>query len=195
MKTTPARIIAIVIPLLCLAIGGWAIWKQYTRLQSSSLELAQMERNLGVQKALIASISKEPEAAKQPTAPISDGEQAAFLDGLRTIARDSNVQLIRWTNISQNADANRDAPAPSGVTPIISTLEVRGLYEDVRTFLYSIAKAPRLLNFSGIRWARASDQDSSTTLSVTITRYVSPGPPPTAASGAAPKGASAEKSS
>ena len=180
-KLNQYRLFAILVPILCLAIGGWVTWNQKRRLEIAKIEHKKIEDDLAFQVRMIKEIGSQPLAEKEPTVLISDAEQAAFLDGLRTIARDSGVILTSWTNVpAPPADPNKpDTSLPTGVLPILSTLEVVGPFENVRSFLYSIARAPRLLNFSGIKWSRTVEAESSETkLSVTITRYVSTMQPP-----------------
>ncbi len=173
------RIFAILIPILCLAIGAWITWKQHERLEAARAEDKKVEADIAFQVKMIQEIGSQPLAEKEPTAPASDAEQAAFLDGLRTIARDSGVILTSWSNVAA-PPADKDKPQNyAGAMPMLSTLEVVGPFENVRAFLYSIARAPRLLNFSGIKWSRAEESKSDVTkLSVTITRYVSNDLPP-----------------
>ena len=190
------RLLAAVVPILCLAVGGWVVWSQKTRLESLTAEYQRVEKNLKFQKDMIAAIGNEPLAQKEPTVASSDAEQAEFLDGLRTIAKESGVTLTKWTNVAAPAQdpEKKDAGLPQGVSPILSTLEVNGPYPNVRQFLYTIARAPRLLNFSGIRWARSTSGDN-TDLSVTITRYVSATAPAAASPTTSASGEAAEKSS
>lgn len=174
-KLNQYRLFAILIPILCLGVGGWVVFNQYRRLGQLNIEQDKTEQNLAFQKRMIEEIGSQPLAAKEPMAPASDAEQAAFLEGLRTIANDSGVVLTKWNNVAAPpVDPKKPAAVlPAGVSEALSTLEVEGPYENVRTFLYAIGLAPRLLNFSGIKWARTTDANS-TNLKVTITRYVSP---------------------
>lgn len=195
-KLNQYRLMAVVVPILCLAVGGWVVWGQMKRLGEVSAERAQVEKNLEFQKKMIADIGSQPLAEKEPTVPASDAEQAAFLEGLRTIAKNAGVTLTRWNNVpAPAADPNKpDTGLPKDVSAILSTLEVNGDYSKVREFLYAIARAPRLLNFSGIRWARAND-NVTTVLSVTVTRYVSTGVPPAPAPSTSVSNGTAEQSS
>jgi hypothetical protein len=180
-KLNQYRLLAVIVPILCLAVGGWVVWNQMKRLGEISAQRAEVEKNLEFQKKMIADIGSQPLAEKEPTVPASDAEQAAFLEGLRTIAKNADVTLTRWSNVpAPTGDQSKQGvQLPKDVAAILSTLEVNGQYSNVREFLYSIARAPRLLNFSGIRWSRASD-NASTVLTVTVTRYVSTGVAPAA---------------
>lgn len=175
-KLSQYRLFAVLVPILCLCVGGWVVWNQIKRLNMVTAEKAQVEKNLAFQKKMIADIGLQPLAAKEPTVPASEAEQAEFLEGLRTIAKQTGVTLTRWNNVAAPPpDPNKpDTSMPKDVSAMVSTLEVNGGYSNVRDFLYSIARAPRLLNFSGIRWGRAAD-NVNTILSVTVTRYVSTG--------------------
>ena len=172
-KLNQYRLLAVIVPILCLAVGGWVVWNQVKRLNAANVEKAVVEKNLAFQKKMVADIGSQPLAAKEPTAPMSEAEQAQFLESLRTIAKQSGVTLTRWSNVpAPPQDPNKPGALPKDVSAMISTLEVNGGYGNVREFLYSIARAPRLLNFSGIRWGRSGN---GTVLSVTVTRYVSTG--------------------
>ena len=178
-------------PILCLALGTWLVWSQYRRSVTLADDLARVHKNVEFQKSMIAEIGSQPLAEKEPSLAMSDAEQATFLEGLRKIASDSGVVLTKWTNVAAptNPDAKAD-PLPDGIIAVLSNLEVNGPYSSVRSFLYEIGKAPRLLNFSAVKWGR-KDTDDTTTLSLTITRYVSPpdpaAPAPTSTVSAAPK--------
>jgi Tfp pilus assembly protein PilO len=197
-KLNQYRLFAVLVPLICLALGGWIAWNQNMRLAAAQVEHDQVAKNLEFQKKMIADIDGQLPPEKDPTVQASDAEQAEFLDGLRTIAGESGVTLTRWSNVAAPPpDPNKpETGLPKDVQAMISTLEVNGSYPKVRAFLYSIARAPRLLNFSGIRWSRGGNPDS-TLLSVTITRYVStaPAPAPATADSTAASSGAAEKSS
>lgn len=195
-KLNQYRLMAVIVPILCLAVGGWVVWNQMKRLGAISVERTEVDKNLEFQKKMIADIGSQPLAEKEPTVPASDAEQAAFLEGLRSIAKSSGVTLTRWTNVpAPPADPSKpETGLPKDVSAILSTLEVNGDYSNVREFLYAIARAPRLLNFSGIRWGRATN-NTSTVLSVTVTRYVSTGVAPAPAPSTTAQDGAAEQSS
>jgi len=195
-KLNQYRLFAVLVPILCLAVGGWVVWNQNKRLRAADVELKRVSENLQFKKKMIADIGNQPLAEKEPTVPGSDAEQAEFLDGLRTIANESGVTLTKWTNVAAPpADPNKpETGLPTGVQAMTSTLEIKGSYENVRRFLYTVAAAPRLLNFSGIRWARDGDT-VDTILSVTITRYVTTAPAPAPANPSPASNEAAEKSS
>jgi hypothetical protein len=173
-RTVVLRIFAAITPVICVALGTWLVWSQYRRTVTLEEDLGNVTRNLLFQKTMIDEIGSQPLAAKEPAAPFSDAEQSAFLEGLRQIARSSGVTLSKWTNVPSPPKAENDKVLlPAGITPMLSNLEVSGPYEAIRSFLYEVARAPRLLNFSSVRWIRKEDSDI-TTLSVTITRYVTP---------------------
>jgi Tfp pilus assembly protein PilO len=172
------RLLAVLAPIVCLALGVWLVWSQRQRSVTLEQDLARVRKNVEFQKSMIAEIGSQPLAAKEPSLTMSDAEQATFLEGLRKIAGDSGVVLTKWTNVAAPApDPNSKAePLPDGVLPVLSNLEVNGPYASIRSFLYEIGRAPRLLNFSAVKWRR-KDTDDTTTLSLTITRYVSPPDP------------------
>lgn len=177
-KLQQYRLFAILVPIICFGIGGWVVFNQHRRLGQLKIEHEATEKNLAFQRRMIEQIGSEPLAAKEPTVPASNAEQAAFLEGLRTLASDAGVTLTKWTNVAaQPIDKSKPTTAlPAGVSEALSTLEIEGPYNNVRSFLYAIGLAPRLLNFSGIKWSRSTETDS-TNLKVTITRYVSPPEP------------------
>ncbi|HJP83577.1 MAG TPA: hypothetical protein VJ835_08740 [Fimbriimonadaceae bacterium] len=176
-KLNKYRLLAILVPIICFGLGAWLTWSQYQRLKVGQIEHDRVEKNLEFQKQMIATIGSQPVAEKEPTAPISDAEQAGFLDGLRTLARDTGVVLTKWSNVETAPGAPKEDTSglPAGVGAIRCTLEVVGPFDNVRSFLYAVGKAPRLLNFSGIKWVRSQD-GNSTVLNVTITRYISNAP-------------------
>lgn len=189
------RLLAVLAPIVCLALGVWLVWSQYRRSVALEDDLARVRKNVEFQKSMIAEIGSQPLAAKEPSLTMSDAEQATFLEGLRKIAGDSGVVLTKWSNVAAPAPdpEGKVAPLPDGVIPVLSNLEVNGPYASVRSFLYEIGKAPRLLNFSAVKWRR-KDTDDTTTLSLTITRYVSPPDPAAPAQTSIASAASKESS-
>lgn len=176
-RTVMLRLFATITPILCLGLGAWLIWGQYQKSVALETDLARVSKNVEFQKTMIAEIGSQPLAEKEPAAPISDAEQAAFLEDLRQIARNTGVVLTKWANVptAPPTEANK-VVLPAWITPMLSNLEVSGPYPAIRNFLYEIARAPRLLNFSGVKWTR-NDEKNTTSLSVTITRYVTPPQP------------------
>lgn len=172
----PLTILMPIAAVLCATGVSVFEWRRLKRLEDEAAatqsKITQIDREL-------RSYEAQPQTEKFPTVPKTPREQAQFLDALRANADVSGVQLIRWSNIAPPAapapqpTPDKPAPAPqSGVTSIISVVEVSGRAENTRKFLYNVVRSRRLLNMADIKWVR--DTWPNTHLTFTLTRYVAP---------------------
>jgi hypothetical protein len=171
------RLFGLVLPLIALAIAGTVAASQYFRLRSLEDEQARTERSLEFVRKLITEMQTQPHIEKVAAVAKSPDEQAVFLDQLRQYALEKGVDLSRWANVHsvpQPGSGGTEMKAPTGPEPVVSTIEVSGEFENVRAFLYTIVRAPRLLNLTNLRWTRQDgDKPNVTRVSFTLTRYVS----------------------
>jgi hypothetical protein len=167
------RIWAFAIPLVCLVLGVILIMTQLARVRGLDAEKAQISKNISFVQGLIAQNDMQPLADKEPAIPQTADEQSLFLNELRLHAANARIELVRWANSPPPAQQpGAPAPPPSGPTiPIVSSVETAGTYQNLRAFMYSLLRSPRLLNVSNLTWRREDDYPN-TRLIFTLTRYV-----------------------
>ena len=172
----PLTILMPIAAVLCTTGVSAYEWRRLKRLEGEAsatrAQIVQIDREL-------RSYEAQPQTEKFPTVPKTPREQAQFLDALRANADVAGVQLIRWSNTTPApapaAPASADKPAAgpaTGVSPIISVVEVSGHAANMRQFLYNVVRSRRLLNMAEIHWVR--DTWPNTHLTFTLTRYVAP---------------------
>ena len=180
------KILSIVLPIIAVLIAGVFTMTQVTRMKSLQAQKDQVDENIAFLENLMRQDQLQPLADKIPAELMSPEEQAAFLDQLRQLAAASNIQIIRWTNTARklpNApkDPNKkeeETPA-SKVTALMCTIDIKGEYPNMRTFMYSLLRSKRLLNVSSLTWTRTNEYPR-TALTFTCTRYVTDEPMPVA---------------
>lgn len=181
VKNSMYRLAALVVPIVCLVVGVGVALSQYFRLRSLEQERTQVQSTLTFVQQLIADLNAQPLVNKKAAVARTPDEQAVFLDLLRMYAAQHHVDLTRWQAMSAPvrqaapAGAPNAAPAPVGPLPMISNVEITGLYDDNRRFLYALLRDERLLNLTNIRWERQSNpaRPDLTRVAFTLTRYVS----------------------
>ena len=174
-KESLYRPLTIAVPIVAVLCAGGVSgfeWNRLKRLEgeatATQAKLVQIDREL-------RSYQAQPQTERYPTVPRTPREQALFLDALRANADVCKVQLIRWSNTTPAAPPATDKPAAgptTGVTAVVSTIEVMGRSENTRQFLYNVLRSRRLLNMSELKWVR--DAWPNTHLTFTLTRYVAP---------------------
>lgn len=197
-RTSHLNIAKIVIPFLCFLIAGGVISYEIRRIRRLEGERIQVEQNIATVEKLRQELDQHTPVMlnRFPTAQQSPQEQADFLNKLRAYAAATQIRIVRWTNATPIAPASggesgppKQSSIPPGVLPISSSIEVSGLYNDIRAFLYSLLRDPRLFSLTDIEWQR-SDRWPRTRVSMTLTRYVtrerSPLNDVTAGAGASP---------
>lgn len=167
--------------ILCLLISIGLVYYQYYRLTSAKASLEQGANTLSTLLKSIDEVKANKGVIHTPAELETTEEDTEFLRGLREAARESNVQIVKWTSTARPAGTNGPAPAGSaqaqqpaelkGLTEIVSDLEVFGEFDDVRSFITRLESSPRLLNMDQIDWRRG--QTEGTRLSMILTRYVS----------------------
>jgi type IV secretory pathway VirB10-like protein len=167
------RIATVALPIVALIVGAIAIGSQMMRLRNAERQQTLADKNVKFLEDLIRQDQAQPLGDKIPALANNPNEQQLFLDELRQRALTSHVQVVRWSNkpAKQSKDKDKNAKqAELGITPLASAVEVAGEYNQVRSFMYSLLRSPRLLNVSELTWLR--DQYPTTRLMFTLTRYV-----------------------
>lgn len=168
----PLTILMPIAAVLCAAGVSVYEWRLLKRLEdeaaATQAKITQIDREL-------RSYEAQPQTEKFPTVPKTPREQAQFLDALRANADVAGVQLVRWSNTTPAPTPSSSPPtagASTGVSSIVSIIEVSGHAVNTRSFLYNVVRSRRLLNMADIKWVR--DSWPNTHLTFTLTRYVAP---------------------
>jgi len=178
-RTSWLNIASIAIPLICLLLAGGVTFYEVQRIRRLDAELKQTERNIAFVQKIREEIDRMPSVRRFPAAEMSPREQTDFLNTLRAYALANRVTLVRWTN-APIAPNRPSAETPRGhlppdITPISGSVQVGGLYSNVRGFLYDLLQGARLFTINDIRWRRGQKWPA-TNISFTLTRYVTTTP-------------------
>jgi hypothetical protein len=178
------KILTIILPILAVVFAGIFTMTQITRMRSLQEQKEQVDKNIAYLEDLMRQDQLQPLTDKIPAAVLSPEEQAAFLDQLRQLASSSGIQIVRWTNTARAlappppADPNNpnaEATPASKVTALMCTMDIKGEYPKMRSFMYALLRSKRLLNVSSLTWTRTNEYPR-TALTFTCTRYVTDQP-------------------
>jgi hypothetical protein len=176
-KLSWINILALLIPLVCLTATVLLVMVQVRRINDLKTQRTQLERNIALVENRLSQMSAAPPPARIATVEMSVTEQLDFLNTLRAYADATKVRLVRWSAAPPIVPASAGQPEPGrrtlppGVTPLASTVEVSGEYRNLREFMYSLLRSPRLYSMSDIRWVRG-DRWPATSVTFILTRYV-----------------------
>jgi hypothetical protein len=171
MKFRFTIVLAILVPIIVAGVFGLMISRQNDRRRVAEQQRDQLQARNSSLRTLIRQLQVRPLANKQIAAEDTPDEQAAFLTQMRVNADASDVKLVRYMNRGIAIPRERDPKTPPPIfKPVISNVEVQGPYLGVRAFAYSLLRANRLMNMSGVTWKR--NNNGGTTLSFLLTRYV-----------------------
>lgn len=170
----------VLIPILVLALSAYLAYGQVVRRKAAETEAQALDVGIASSKKLLADMQSQPIIDKEFAVEATAEEQAAFLDLLRVYADAAGANVSKFVNLPPppaNQQQQQREPKPKvNITPISTTVEVQGRFDQVRAFAYSLIRTKRLLNMDNVRWRR--DQNGPvTTLSFTVTRYVIPPAP------------------
>jgi hypothetical protein len=180
------RLLTIALPILAVVIAGIFTMTQITRMRTLRAEKEQVDKNIAYLEDLMRQDQLQPITNKIPAAVLSPEEQAAFLDQLRQLAGQSGIQIIKWTNTARVLNPTQPPPNPNDpkakeqppaakVTALMCTMDIKGEYPRMRSFMYALLRSKRLLNVSSLTWTRTNEYPR-TALTFTCTRYVTDEP-------------------
>ncbi|MCW5943384.1 MAG: hypothetical protein KIS66_14225 [Fimbriimonadaceae bacterium] len=169
-----SKTVAVSIPLV--AFAGIAAFVgvqvgQLRRLEAEQSRLQQSVRKLEFGSKTVAPVVELEQA---PIVPSGEREQAAFLEELRLAASQNGVELVKWNLAVQKPVASPTSKSVSvpDASGIDCQIEVAGTYQDLRAFLYDLAKGQRFYAFGNVNWRRDRDRYPKTSLRFTLTRFV-----------------------
>jgi hypothetical protein len=182
-ETNPLKIWTVALPVLSVVVAAGVTAYEWNRVRGLEADRDRMKKNIAVLDRLQERMNSEISSPQVPAVAQTVSEQPLYLNNLRTLAAATRVKLVKWTNSApyiptnqQQLSNNEVQPTlPQGITAISSDVEVMGGYEDVRQFLYAVAKSPRLYNMSRVRWTR-NDKWPQTGVQFTLVRYVTAAP-------------------
>lgn len=168
----------ILVPLLSGVVGSSMIAFEIGRLNRLKTDRARATGQVTLLTRQINETTAPPTGGRYPVVAISPAEQPQFLNTLRGYADNERVEIVRWTNVpgappsaTGVPDDKKKAALPANVSTIISTVEIKGHYNDARRFLYDLLYCPRLLTMNDIKWVRG-EKWPLTQVTFTLTRYV-----------------------
>lgn len=174
------KILAIVMPIVALIIATIFTMTQITRMRGLQADKAAVDKDIAFLEDLMQQDQLQPITNKIPAEVISQQEQAAFLNQLRQLAAASGVEIVQWTNTARSLATpepkeGEDPSAASKVQALMCTMNIRGEYARIRSFMYSLLRSTRLLNVSNLTWTRTNEYPRQA-LTFTCTRYVTTEP-------------------
>lgn len=181
MRNDGLRILGWIIPILCMAIAGWILYGQSLAYTDASLKNNQANRDIQQaqkEKELYKSLKPSSRYAAGDDVP---SEEPAFLNFLRARCEADHVLIDRYQTTTVVYGRDKQAtPADAGTAALLkgirkisSTFTFIGVYADIRKLLGELETSDRLYTLTNITWVLARD-GSSTSLSVTLSRYVAP---------------------
>jgi hypothetical protein len=164
-----------------MAIAGWILYGQ-----SVAYTDASTKNNLANREIQQAEKEKELYQSLKPSSRFAAGddipsEEPAFLNFLRARCEADHVLIDHYQTTTVVYGKDKQAtPADAGTAALLkgirkvsSTFTFIGVYGDVRKLLGELESSDRLYTLTNINWVLAKD-GSSTSLSVTLSRYVAP---------------------
>src|SRR5262249_22051591 len=126
---------------------------EYTRLSSDAQKL----------ETTIKGMADHVQTQRYPTAPSTPQEQPDFLNTLRRYAYTRQVRIARLTETSASttetgtsaSDQTAKPARPVGVRALSSQVDIQGIYNRNRQFLYDLLRSPRLFTLNDIKLTRS----------------------------------------
>ena len=169
------RITTFAVPLLALVACSGAVAFEKHRLFDFRTQLGGTRSQIATAAKILKDMEGQTSLARFPTVAQTPQEQPGFLNEMRTYSDLNHVELIRWTTTTIYYAKNDPIlkTMPPDVTQLVSNVVTAGTYADLRSFLYSLLRSPRLINLTDMKWARGV-HGAREELSFTLTRYTTP---------------------
>ncbi len=178
MRTDWSRIIGWAIPLICIAIAGVVIYNQHAAFDKAAQDLSAARTAEAAASVARDRAEQEAGTVRYAAVPPSTSEEPKFLNGLRSRATLSGIQISRWTSQTAPATSTNGQP-PAETDPAVKSLvkiqgdmTLSGPYQGIRKFLLDLSLTNRLYTLSNLRWTLKNGTDVE--LQTMITRYVDP---------------------
>ena len=173
------KIATVCCPLVAVGISGAIVGVESARAKFCTAEGIRLQAQATALEQAMKAMSGLAHTPRFATAAASLQEQPEFLKQLRGYAGQRKIQIVRWSDApviesSGSASANTPTARPSGVSAVVSQVDIKGSYNGSRHFLYDLLRSPRLLTLNDVKYSRGEHGIHSTTFSVT--RYVTSQP-------------------
>lgn len=172
------RLVGWAVPLFCIALAAFLIFRQHAAAQQASTDLVAAQQDEAAATAAKEEAERSSGTMRFAAAAPNTTEEPKFLDGLRAQAALAGIKISRWSSQAEPASTAAPDAAPNENSPLKNIVKIRGQislagpYSGIRTFLAALDRSNRLYTFSDMRWSRKEKGDLE--LTATITRYVDP---------------------
>ena len=191
MKPDGLRILGWVIPILCMTVGGWFVYKEQQAFLVASDATRQSHRDAEKVAAEKKMYDELPPSRRYASVEDKPQEETEFLNYIRTRSQADGVIFDKW--LSQTIEYGKDklsqpkddktAALIKGIRKKSGSCSLTGTYSNIRNLIGELESNDRLFTMSGLTWTTAK---TGTVLSMTLSRYVSPPKPVTAAKSPTP---------
>jgi hypothetical protein len=182
MKADGLRILGWAIPILCMAAAGWIFYKENQEFHEADLAKNQAQRENEVAAREYQQLNEQPPGRRYASVDDVPEEEIAFLTFLRTRCAANKVNFKNWFSItteygkdkSSTPKDEKTAALLKGIRKISASLVLVGPYDNLRKLIGEVETSDRLYTLSNLNWLTVKE---GTQLSLTVSRYVSPGKP------------------
>ena len=182
MKPDGLRLLGWAIPILCMAVACWILFKEHQDFIASDMARNQANRDLEVAAKENQAISEQPPGRRYAAVDDLPEEEIAFLTYLRTRCAANNVNFKSWS--SQTVVYGKDKEVTSkdektaallkGIRKISASLTLAGPYANIRKLIGEMELSDRLYTLTNLTWSTTKE---GTQLGMTVSRYVAPAKP------------------
>ncbi|MFN3648284.1 MAG: hypothetical protein ACK47B_01785 [Armatimonadota bacterium] len=165
--------LAVGMPLAALAISLLVVFPTWTRYQSVTRRADTLAMELGELKAAAMPPRHEQLAAADDT----EAEPSQFLGDLATLAAATGCEL---SGMDLATPATADAKSAAVLKPVLTKVQIKGTYRQIRAFIYQTRRAPRLYTITELSLRGEPGRDVGgdrirrLLAMLTIERYVTP---------------------
>lgn len=170
------------IPILCMTIAGWTLFKLNREFTAAGLANYQAHReseNVAQEFIKLKGLPPENRYAAVDDVPM---EETDFLNYLRTTFAAAGVTFDNFASLSIEYGKDKTAEKTDektiallkGIRKISSTLTLKGPYANIRKLLGELELSNRLYTLTNLSWNSAKE---GTVLTLTLSRYVAPPTP------------------
>jgi len=182
MKPDALRTLGWVIPMLCMGVAGWTLYKHNRDLTAAATARDQAQRTLENLAKELKVQQGTPPGNRFAAADDLPLEETAFLNYLRTRFGANGVTLDTWSSLSTEYGKDKSTALKDertiallkGIRKISSTLTLKGPYSNIRRVLGEMESTDRLYTLTNTTWNSAKD---GTIVTLTLSRYVAPAAP------------------
>jgi hypothetical protein len=181
-KSLGATLITVFAPIIAIVVVAVFAWNQRARAAELDGQIAKAQSNIERVKLEMQNAGQAPRRNQVASREESPFEERDFLTLIQSYATASQLAITKWahatpvaptatTSSSVNPNDPPKKQYPTGIKPIVSTIELGGKYADIQQFLYFLLQDERLFTVNDVKWRRG-EKWPACALSFTLTRYV-----------------------